>query len=94
MSLMQTAVFDDLAQEAVSVCRQSLSTASDLLAGKRAKDKSIPMEDRLTDARLFLVRHLLILKEMTAGLELGRRDRRRDWQGITGQLYRSARVRL
>ncbi len=37
------------------------------------------------DARLFLVRHLLILKEMTAGLELGRRDRKREWRGITGQ---------
>jgi hypothetical protein len=33
---------------------------------------------------LFLVRHLLILKEMTAGLELGRRVGRREWAGITG----------
>lgn len=46
------------------------------------------------DARLFLIRHLLILKEMTAGLELGRRDRRRDWQGITGKLRNSANRNL
>ena len=69
-------MFDDLAQEGVITCRRSLTAASDVLAAK--KDKGM-------DARLFLVRHLLILKEMTAGLELGRRDRRRDWQGITGK---------
>jgi hypothetical protein len=69
-------VFEDLAQEAILSCRRSLSTASDLLAAK--KDKKV-------DARLFLVRHLLILKEMTAGLELGRRSGRREWAGVTGQ---------
>ena len=68
-------MFEDLAQEAVTTCRKSLTSASDLLAAK--KDKSM-------DAQLFLVRHLLILKEMTAGLELGRRNQRREWSGITG----------
>ena len=74
--LCQPSVFEDLAQEAVTACRKSLITASDMLAAK--KDTSM-------DGRLFLVRHLLILKEMTAGLELGRRDRGRDWRGITGE---------
>lgn len=37
------------------------------------------------DAKLFLVRHLLILKEMMAGLELGRRSGKREWSGITGE---------
>ena len=71
----QTAVFDDLAQEALTTCRRSLTHGSELLGTK--KDKAI-------DGRLFLVRHLLILKEMTAGLQLGRRDRTKDWAGITG----------
>jgi len=56
-------------------CRRSLSSAAELLSAK--KDKGM-------DAKLFLVRHLLILKEMTAGLEWNKRDRRKDWQGITG----------
>lgn len=72
---IKSAVFDDLAQEAVITARKNLGAAADLINAK--KDKS-------TDAKLFLVRHLLILKEMTAGLELGRKDRRKEWQGITG----------
>jgi hypothetical protein len=70
-------VFDDLAQEAITTCRRNLSAAADLLSAKK---------DRAVDSKLFLVRHLLILKEMTAGLELGRKDRQRDWHGITGKL--------
>lgn len=73
---VQPAVFDDLAQEAVMTCRRSLSAASDLLSARK---------DRGIDAKLFLVRHLLILKEMTATLDLGRKDRKKDWQGITGE---------
>lgn len=68
-------VFDDLAQEALTTCRRSLTAASEVLGSK--KDKAV-------DGRLFLVRHLLILKEMTAGLQLGRRDRSKEWTGITG----------
>lgn len=36
------------------------------------------------DGKLFLVRHLLILKEMTQGVDLGKRDRAREWSGVTG----------
>lgn len=68
-------MFEDLAQEAIGTCRQSLTAASQALMAK--KDKEM-------DGRLFLVRHLLILKEMTAGLDLGRRSGRRDWGGVTG----------
>ncbi|WWC63290.1 uncharacterized protein I303_105890 [Kwoniella dejecticola CBS 10117] len=71
---VDTAVFEDLAQEAIPVCRKSLSSASDLLSAK--KDKSM-------DGKLFLVRHLLILKEMTAGLGLeAGRYKRRDWSNL------------
>lgn len=67
-------VFEDLAQEAIGTCRQSLTAASQTLMAQKDKDM---------DARLFLVRHLLILKEMTAGLDLGARSGRRDWGGVT-----------
>ncbi|BEI85442.1 hypothetical protein CcaverHIS002_0508430 [Cutaneotrichosporon cavernicola] len=67
-------VFVDLAQEAVLTCRRSLSAAADIIGAK--KDKGV-------DGRLFLVRHLLILKEMTGGLDLGRASRHRDWHGMT-----------
>jgi hypothetical protein len=67
-------VFVDLAQEAVLTCRRSLSAAADIIGAKT---------DKAVDGRLFLVRHLLILKEMTAGLDLGRASRHRDWHGMT-----------
>lgn len=44
------------------------------------------------DGKLFLVRHLLILKEMTQGLALGRRDRAREWAGITGKFCSSIHI--
>ncbi|WWD19057.1 hypothetical protein CI109_103515 [Kwoniella shandongensis] len=69
---VDNAVFEDLAQEAVTTCRRSLSTASDQLGAKKEKKM---------DGKLFLIRHLLILKEMTAGLALGK-NRRREWSGI------------
>lgn len=69
---IDTAVFTDLAQEAVMTCRQSLTSASELITAKTHS----------TDGMLFLVRHLLILKEMTAGLDLGR-ARQREWAGMT-----------
>ena len=68
------AVFDDLAQEAIITCRQNLCAASSLLSSKAHKE---------SDAKLFLIRHLLILKEMTAGLNLGKKGKGRDWRGIT-----------
>ncbi|OWZ31050.1 hypothetical protein C343_03746 [Cryptococcus neoformans C23] len=67
-------VFEDLAQEAVTMCRRSLSSASDMLVAKKGKNKNM-------DAKMFLVRHLLILKEMTTGLELGK-ARRQEWSGL------------
>jgi hypothetical protein len=73
---IDAAVFTDLAQEAVLTCRQSLSSASDLITTANGKDTTA------SDAKLFLVRHLLILKEMTAGLDLGR-ARHREWAGVT-----------
>lgn len=65
-SYVEPNVFEDIAQEAISVCRRSLSSASEILAAKTSS---------ATHGNLFLVRHLLILKEMTASVDLVRRDR-------------------
>lgn len=64
------------------MCRRSLSSASDMLVAKKGKNKNM-------DAKMFLVRHLLILKEMTTGLELGK-ARRQEWSGLGGQLIHAA----
>lgn len=60
----QTDVFEDLAHEAIAGCRHSLISASKTLSTKSQ-----------LDGQLFLVRHLLILKEMTASVDLVRRYR-------------------
>ncbi|ORY35518.1 Sec34-like family-domain-containing protein [Naematelia encephala] len=69
---VKSSVFEDLAQESIILCRISLSSAAQLLSAKKPED-----------GNLFLVRHLLLLKEMTAGLELGQRRGERGWSGIT-----------
>ena len=77
---MQPAIFNDIAQEAVNLCRQSLVTAADNL--KSSNKASV------IDAQLFLVRHLLILKEMTSNLDFASKDVdiKVDLTGVTGML--------
>ncbi|KZT61970.1 Sec34-domain-containing protein [Calocera cornea HHB12733] len=59
---VKPAIFQDIAQEAVGLCRHSLSAASDLISARS--------EASQLDALLFFVRHLLVLKEVVASLEL------------------------
>ena len=59
---VKPAIFEDIAQEAVSLCRQSLLVASSQIRSSKTA----------LDAQLFLTRHLLILKEMTKNLEFGK----------------------
>ncbi|KAF7972543.1 hypothetical protein HWV62_17744 [Athelia sp. TMB] len=61
------AIFEDIAQEAVSLCRQSFISASELIKSKNTPSCAM-------DAQLFLARHLLILKEMTHNLDFVQRD--------------------
>jgi hypothetical protein len=70
----QPSIFEDLAQEAVSLCRQSLLTATELLNSKVGR----------VDGGLFLVRHLLILKEMLSSVEMVKRDMGGEMLGVTG----------
>lgn len=63
--------FETLASEAVAACVGSLREASRRLAQRplpEVPDGVAPVV-RAMDARLFLIRHLLILREQTAGLE-------------------------
>ena len=59
----QPAIFNDLAQEAISLCRASLLNAADSLGAKSA-----------FDGQLFLVRHLLILRDITRNVDLAQKD--------------------
>ncbi|KAI0058733.1 Sec34-domain-containing protein [Artomyces pyxidatus] len=79
---VQPAIFDDLAQEAINLCRQSLSAAADMLSSKNPPSTVL-------DGYLFLIRHLLILKEMTRNLDPVQKDTGRgsnDPYGVTDTL--------
>lgn len=67
IDLLQTNIFEDLAEDAITTCRQSLLKAAQIFA-TRQRDSPI-------DSQLFLVRHLLILKEMTASVDIVSRSR-------------------
>ncbi|KAH9839058.1 Sec34-like family-domain-containing protein [Rhodofomes roseus] len=76
---VKSAIFDDIAREAVNLCRQSLVSAAETLKSKAQST---------LDGQLFLVRHLLILKEMTQNLDLENKnpDRGIDLSGVTDTL--------
>ncbi|KAM5533738.1 hypothetical protein V8D89_012611 [Ganoderma adspersum] len=78
---VKPAIFDDLAQEAINYCKQTLVSAAETL-----KSKNPPSS--VFDGQLFLARHLLILKEMTQNLDLVHRsvDRRIDLSGVNETL--------
>lgn len=63
---VKPAIFEDIAQETLGVCRISLLDAADLIRTQQGKS---------LDGALFLGRHLLILKEIHASLESDLRSR-------------------
>lgn len=75
---VKPAIFADIAQEAVTLCRQSLLRAADLV--KQQPGSSV------LDGDLFLVRHLLVLKEIAHNLELAHRDGEDYQYGVTDTL--------
>ncbi|KIJ68059.1 hypothetical protein HYDPIDRAFT_107669 [Hydnomerulius pinastri MD-312] len=78
---VKPAIFEDIAQEAVNLCRQSLVSSSNIL-GQRSPPAST------LDGELFLVRHLLILKEVANNLDFVQKDAqpRADLGGMTDTL--------
>ena len=89
---VQPAIFEDIAQEAINICRQSLVSAAEMIKEVKANaisqgPGSSDATSKSLDGELFLVRHLLILKEMTQNLDLvGRDDTSRtvDLSAVTG----------
>ncbi|KDR66382.1 hypothetical protein GALMADRAFT_259460 [Galerina marginata CBS 339.88] len=59
---VQPAIFEDISQEALTYCRLSLISASEAIASRPASEAKL-------DGALFLVRHLLVLKEVWTSLE-------------------------
>jgi len=90
---VQPAIFEDIAQEAINICKQSLVSAADAIKGVKTNvisqgPGSSYTTSKTLDGELFLVRHLLILKEMTQNLDLvGRDDTSRtvDLSAVTGR---------
>lgn len=66
---VQPAIFEDIAQEALNLCRVSLVAAADTLRARGGSGEGAAL-----DGTLFLVRHLFILKEMTQDVRLSQRD--------------------
>lgn len=79
----QPAIFEDIAQESITYCRASLVAASDLIASKNTGAAA------KLDGQLFLIRHLLILKEMTGHLNLAHHDvyGALDFKQVTGKIF-------
>ncbi|KAI0332278.1 Sec34-domain-containing protein [Cubamyces sp. BRFM 1775] len=78
---VKPAIFDELAQEAIKYCLQTLVSAAETI-----KSKNPPTSEY--EGHLFLLRHLLILKEMTQNLDLVHRnvDRGIDLSGVPESL--------
>ncbi|KAH9858997.1 Sec34-domain-containing protein [Lenzites betulinus] len=78
---VKPAIFDELAQEAIKYCLQTLLSAAETLRSKNPPNSVL-------DGHLFLLRHLLILKEMTQNLDLVHRnvDRGIDLSGVPESL--------
>ena len=81
---VQPAIFEDIAQEAINICKQSLVSAAETIKGTKTNT------NKTLDGELFLVRHLLILKEMAQNLDLVSRDdtsRTVNLSAVTGTSY-------
>ncbi|KIO32314.1 hypothetical protein M407DRAFT_18876 [Tulasnella calospora MUT 4182] len=82
---VKPAIFEDIAYEAISLCRESLVSASDLISAKSTPPTG--PHPNSPDGQLFLVRHLLILKEMATAVGLdAQKERGVDFSGMADTL--------
>ncbi|KPV74096.1 uncharacterized protein RHOBADRAFT_16425, partial [Rhodotorula graminis WP1] len=78
------AIFEDFAGEAVALCRKSLVDASAQIAAQPPVAEGQTAQDKEADGTLFLVRHLLLLKEMVRSVDLVHIERAADFSSVTG----------
>ncbi|KAI5477958.1 Golgi complex component Cog3 [Pseudohyphozyma bogoriensis] len=71
-------IFEDFAGEAVTLCRQSLTSASNQISTREGNSK--------IDGQLFLIRHLLLLKEMVRSVDMVHIERAADFSTVTDAL--------
>ncbi|GAA5973108.1 hypothetical protein JCM11641_006272 [Rhodosporidiobolus odoratus] len=98
---VNNAIFTDFASEAFTLCRQSLQAAALQISSSpssatptgtvgEGEGESAAVEDKKADGQLFLIRHLLILKELVVtigeGVELVRRERGVEFGSVTEAL--------
>lgn len=69
--VLEMSTFQGLAQEAVDICIASLKSASQLLAQRPLPDRNDVLGPfvQMIDCQLFLIKHLLILREQVAAFE-------------------------
>lgn len=77
--MLQPAIFEDIAREAVDFCRLSLGPAATSLANRKgivtnADSTTFASEQSDLHAHLFLARHLLLLKQLSAVLNLNAKN--------------------
>jgi len=95
--VQKPAIFQDIAQEALQLCHQSLVTASEAIKARQEGGRSPGVSE--LDGALFLVRHLWVLKEVVVGFELaggdsGRVDVRERDESVTGELSVCRRIQV
>ncbi|MBW0475108.1 hypothetical protein O181_014823 [Austropuccinia psidii MF-1] len=80
------AIFEDFAGEAVGICSQSIVSAAALINPVSNQSSSSSTSTNAVDHQLFIIRHLLILKEMIRTLDILQVDRAVDLGPITDVL--------
>ncbi|GAA6017621.1 hypothetical protein JCM11491_005304 [Sporobolomyces phaffii] len=92
-AFVNTAIFEDFAGEAVTLCQQSLLAAAAHISAppsapgeKKALSSSTAAESTRLDGQLFLVRHLLLLKETVRSVDLVHIERAADFSSVTDML--------